>query len=87
MNPLLKLLPKVVPYVSTLFKRKAVQGAVATAVSGVAAKLVAPTVVTDANIVQIIEAVANVIIALGTVVAAWKGRNVTLDRERDRAAV
>jgi len=67
---LIALAKRVIP----VFKRKGVQMGIATAVSGAAAKIVGDQVVTSQNVVDIIDAVSNVIIAVGTVVAAWKGR-------------
>lgn len=56
--------------------RKAVRRGIVTALVGGGVRVFGDAIVTNENIVPIINAFAEVLIALGTIVAAWKGRAV-----------
>jgi predicted ATPase len=69
----------VLPFLGKLGKGKATVAGTVTALTAKAVMLVAPHVITDQNIVQIILATAEVIKALGELVAAFGiGRKATV---------
>jgi hypothetical protein len=77
---IVRAVTRVVPFVRIALRRGAVQKAVAVAAGSVVAHVGVGAVVTNENIVQVLQVVVEIIGALALVVAAFKGHNVVIDR-------